>query len=151
MAAFTVSSSPPTRRAYSESHSRNPLRSPLGHVTRHVTNHQTPPTRDNSQAAGGREVECGTRERSERVGRGRECEGSGENTEEEVDTVPNESSTTTDTLPEVCEPVDFIECGPTIPRAYSASTINGHHGHNIPRVIVSSGLQVQTLCYEWWK
>ena len=62
--------------------------------------------------------------------------GSGESTTEEVDAAPNESSTTTDTFP---EPVDFIDCGSAIPRAYSASAIpvNGHHG-----IISPSSLQV---------
>ena len=73
-------------------------------------------------------------------------EGSGESTTEEVDAAPNESSTTTDTVPEACEPVDFIECGPSIARAYSTSAIpvNGHHKHgNMHRVIgPSSSFQV---------
>ena len=66
----------------------------------------------------------------------REGVGSGESTTEEVDAAPNESSTTTDTFP---EPVDFIDCGSAIPRAYSASAIpvNGHHG-----IISPSSLQV---------
>ena len=70
-------------------------------------------------------------------------EGSGESTAEEVDMAPNESSTTTDTLP---EPVDFIECGTSIPRAYSTSAIpfNGHR-NKLSRVIASSGFQVHTV------
>ena len=78
---------------------------------------------------------------------GREGEVSGESTTEEVDAAPNESSTTTDTVP---EPVDFIECGPAIPRAYSTSAIpvNGHHGHSVPGVISSSSFQVHILSSE---
>ena len=54
---------------------------------------------------------------------------SGESTTEEVDEAPNESSATTDTLP---EPVDFIEYGSrAIPRAYSASAAVPVNGHNI--------------------
>ena len=86
-----------------------------------------------------REAGRGGGERGEKERRG--GEGSGESTAEEVD-VP--SSTTTDTLPEVSEPVDFIECGHALPRTYCTSALP-HNGHGrIPRVITSSGLQV--LC-----
>ena len=105
-----------------------------------------PPTNTQSRV-GGRVGEGGRRERSEGVRRGGEKggEGSGESTTEEVDAAPNESSTTTDTLPEAYEPVDFIECGPSIPRAYSTSALpmNGHHKPGIvQRAIASSCIQV---------
>lgn len=138
MAAVTVSSSPPSRRAYSESHSKRPLHSPLGHVTRHMTSHVIPSTQYQSDPAKPSAVE---EVRVSSEGRG-EREGSGESTAEEVDMPPNDSTTTTDTLPEVNEPVDFIECDHAIPRAYSTSILP-HNGHgHIPRMIASSGLQV---------
>lgn len=142
MAAVTVSSSPPSRRAYSESHSKHPLHSPLGRVTRHMTNHVIPSTQyqsDPAKPSAVEEVRVSSEVRGEREGRG---EGSGESTAEEVDMPPNESTTTTDTLPEANEPVDFIECDHALPRAYSTSILP-HNGHgHIPRVIASSGLQV---------
>ena len=172
MAAVTVSSSPPHRVPYSESHPTPPFKSPLSHMTSHMTNHVnhvTPPTnqlesstklspeeserrRERERRRGGgmgrreRKGGCGEGRggggRGEREGRG--GEGSGDSTAEEVDVA---SSTTTDTLPEVSEPVDFIECGHAAPRAYCTSALP-HNGHRpIPKVIASSGLQVlHTVC-----
>ena len=158
MAAVTVSTSTPTRRAYSESHPRHPFRSPLSsrsrHVMCHMTNHVTSsaavdqsdstkhPTVKFSSVGRRREREGGS---GERRGEGGGGEGSGESTAEEVDI---ESHTTTDTLPE--EPVDFIECGHSIPRAYSTSALprsNGHCGPApLPRVMeTSSSLQVHIM------
>ena len=67
-------------------------------------------------------------------------EGSGESTAEEGDVIPNESSTTTDTLP---EPIDFIDAGHSIPRAYSTSVLplNG----TAHAVIAPASLQVQYM------
>ena len=157
MSAVTVTSSPPARRAYSESHPRHPFRSPLGHVTHRIPSHVAPPTKESLgaklsieelryhlESRGEKEREKGGGEtKAEEKEGGRE--GSGESTAEEVDVAPNESSTTTDTLPEPSEPVDFIECGTTMPRAYSTSSVphNGHgHDH---RVMGPTGLQVQVV------
>lgn len=139
MAAVTVSSSPPTRRAYSESHPRHHFRSPLSHMTHHMTNHFTPPTNQSIPTKPSPEAARQPAGRGEREGGG---ERSGDSTTEEVDVAPNESSTTTDTLPEVVEPVDFIECGPSIPRAYSTSALSHNGNGHIPRMMASASLQV---------